>query len=275
MTGLYQDLDKDEALFLSNSPADKHLYLNLISDLLSSAPLKFNALFPRFEGMTLEVNALVSPTKTTPLFTYTPAQSSSDIPARLQVNLENMRQHPLYEVEAKTFFYGIPGIHLLTASEALRSSSDPSPFTPSDVPAFTLGWGLYVAGLAREHELYRSQYGELGSLIIENRSAAILVADLRLNQKTWNNEQAMTFLQREGFMTTKEASSIVALTHSLPVSQTSAFAGLLTFKALRAKAQQQPGKTFNLAEFHQQILLTGPLPLPFVEEEISAWLSKK
>lgn len=277
---LYHALTTNEALYLGNSDADKHLYLNLISDLLGSAPSVFHKVLAVDTGTPIEVRAFPPSTDSEAQFVYVPANLvpanlSTKTPSILQINLENMQKHPLYEVEAKTYMHGIPGIHLVSTSRSSDSPLDTAVFTATDVPAYTLGWGLYIASLAREYDLYQSRYGELGSLILENRYAAILIVDLRLHQKTWTDQEASHFLQKEGYMSLNEANSIIDRSRLLPISQTSAFAGLLAFKQFRKEAQQRLGSRFDLVRFHRQLLSTGPLPFEFVEQELVAWLDKQ
>ena len=76
-------------------------------------------------------------------------------------------------------------------------------------------------------------------------------------------------------MSLNEANSIIDRSRLLPISQTSAFAGLLAFKQFRKEAQQRLGSRFDLVRFHRQLLSTGPLPFEFVEQELVAWLDKQ
>ena len=164
-----------------------------------------------------------------------------------------------------------------TTTDSTSTTSDQSTtsasFSLSDVPAFTLGWGLYTANLARAHGLYQSRYGELGSLMIENRQAAILISDINLNQKTWTDTQALEYLQDKGYQTLQEARSVVAKSHQNPGAQTSALSGFLALKTLRSTSEKRLGKKFNLLKFHQQILSSGPLPIYLIEANIALWLN--
>jgi len=263
-------LTQDEALFLDDSPEDKHLYLNLVSDLITTAPDKFAEIIAPGENAPIEVHAAPDDSSTNELFTYQTTHQSPSTTSVVSINLQNMNKLPLYEAEANSFIYGIPGMHQLTSAQLIAQNN--SGFTLYDLPAFTLGWGLYTAQLARDHNLYRSHYGELGSLIIENRYAARLIADIRINRRSWGDEQAKVFLQEAGFETAEGARWIINTARQSPGVHTSALSGLLTFTSLRSKLEAQLGKKFSLRKFHQQILASGPLPLWLVEEEMSSWL---
>lgn len=270
---LLSDLSRDKGLFLDDSPADKHLYLNLISDLIETASAKFTGIIAPPLDAPMEVRALAQVSAGTSKFTYRPAQITTGKSSILLVDLQNMQKLPLYEAEAKSFMYGIPGMHLLNTLILKDQSSSSAKFSLSDVPAFALGWGLYTANLAREYGLYQSRYGELGSLIIENRQASILISDINLNQKTWTDTQALEFLQETGYQTLQEAASVVARAHQNPGAQTSALAGFLAFRTLRSKSETRLGKKFSLLKFHRQILSSGPLPIYLIKENIEIWLN--
>ena len=107
---LLATLSNDQALFLSDSNEDKHLYLNLISDLVSAAPSTFADYILNVENKPIEVRASFDQGSTPAQFAYHPAQQSSAPTAVLKVNLNDMSKLPLYEAEAKSFIYGIPGI---------------------------------------------------------------------------------------------------------------------------------------------------------------------
>jgi hypothetical protein len=50
-----------------------------------------------------------------------------------------MSKLPLYEAEAKSFIYGIPGMHQLTSTQTIGEND--SVFSVDELPAFTIGLG--------------------------------------------------------------------------------------------------------------------------------------
>ncbi|MDC1479152.1 DUF885 domain-containing protein [Pseudomonadales bacterium] len=267
---LLATLSNDQALFLSDSNEDKHLYLNLISDLVSAAPSTFADYILNVENKPIEVRASFDQGSTPAQFAYHPAQQSSAPTAVLKVNLNDMSKLPLYEAEAKSFIYGIPGMHQLSSARTI--GEDDSVFSVDDLPAFTIGWGLYTAKLARDYDLYRSPYGKLGSLMLESRYAARLIVDIKLNQNLLSDEQALVFLKEQGFETAESAHLAISTSRQSPGKQTSAISGLLAFMSLRSRSETKLGDRFNARQFHQQILSRSPLPLWLLEEELNEWL---
>lgn len=49
--------------------------------------------------------------------------------------------------------------------------------------------------------------------------------------------------------------------------------GQLKIRSLRTKAEQALGDKFNIAQFHNQILDSGSLPLDVLEKKIDQWIA--
>jgi uncharacterized protein (DUF885 family) len=48
--------------------------------------------------------------------------------------------------------------------------------------------------------------------------------------------------------------------------------GMLKINELRAKAEAELGDKFDIREFHDEVLLTGSMPLPVLEQKINRWV---
>lgn len=49
--------------------------------------------------------------------------------------------------------------------------------------------------------------------------------------------------------------------------------GAIKIQELRKKYQKSMGNKFNLADFHDQLLKDGPMPLGILEKKMDAWAS--
>ena len=49
--------------------------------------------------------------------------------------------------------------------------------------------------------------------------------------------------------------------------------GQLTIQRLRTKAEQELGARFDVRAFHAQVLNSGALPMPVLEEKIASWIA--
>jgi uncharacterized protein (DUF885 family) len=51
--------------------------------------------------------------------------------------------------------------------------------------------------------------------------------------------------------------------------------GQLKILELRARAEKALGSRFDIREFHDQVLMTGALPLTVLESKIDSWIKSK
>jgi uncharacterized protein (DUF885 family) len=51
--------------------------------------------------------------------------------------------------------------------------------------------------------------------------------------------------------------------------------GQLKILELRARAEKALGPRFDIRGFHEQVLMTGALPLPVLEQKIDDWIASK
>ena len=50
--------------------------------------------------------------------------------------------------------------------------------------------------------------------------------------------------------------------------------GQLTISRLRSKAQTALGARFDVRDFHDQVLMTGALPITVLEAKIEGWIAR-
>lgn len=50
---------------------------------------------------------------------------------------------------------------------------------------------------------------------------------------------------------------------------------MLKINALRNQAEEALGPDFDIREFHDEVLLTGSMPLPVLERKIKRWIKDK
>jgi uncharacterized protein (DUF885 family) len=50
---------------------------------------------------------------------------------------------------------------------------------------------------------------------------------------------------------------------------------MIRINKLRDKARAELGDKFDIREFHDEILLTGSMPLPVLERKINQWIAAK
>jgi uncharacterized protein (DUF885 family) len=137
--------------------------------------------------------------------------------------------------------------------------------------AFTQGWGLYAASLGETLGLYGDESAKLDAAAAEMRCAVGLVVDPGLHAKGWTRGQALDYLRMHLGIDDLDARSLIDGYAASPAAAL-ACVGAMRFRALRAQAQQRFGGSFELREFHSQILQGGAMPLDILEAKMKGWM---
>jgi uncharacterized protein (DUF885 family) len=121
--------------------------------------------------------------------------------------------------------------------------------------------------------LFKDPYQRFGTLSDEMLRAMRLVVDTGLHSKGWTREQAIDYMLANSDMGKTDATAEVERYIAIPSQALAYKIGALTIQRLKAKAQKELGKTFDVREFHNQVLNTGALPLAVLEKKIDDWIA--
>ena len=189
------------------------------------------------------------------------------------VNTSHLDQRPLYELPALTVHESVPGHHLQIAlSQELgglpyfRRNTSPT--------AFVEGWGLYSEFLGEEMGIYRDPYERFGRHSYEMWRACRLVADTGIHWLGWDIEQARRCFTENSALAPHNIQTELERYISWPGQALAYKVGELRFRQLRREAEQALGERFNVRQFHDTLLLGGPLPLDVVEVRVREWIKK-
>jgi uncharacterized protein (DUF885 family) len=160
----------------------------------------------------------------------------------------------------------VPGHHFQIALE-LENEANPR-FRQiralGGISALSEGWGLYAERLAAESGWYQNDLeGQLGQLDAALFRARRLVVDTGLHAKRWTRQQAIDF----GI----EASEIERYV-VFPGQACAYMLGQLKIVELRDKAQRLLGSRFSPKAFHNEVLMTGTVPLSILERRVDAYI---
>ena len=194
-------------------------------------------------------------------------------PGIYYANLYDMGAMPKTDIEALAFHEGVPGHHLQRAlTTELTEIPDFQRYL--SFTAFTEGWGLYSEYLAKEMGFYTDPYSEFGRLAMELWRAARLVVDPGLHHKRWSREQAIDFLVTNTPNARSDCVKAIERYIAMPGQATAYMIGKIRILELREAAREALGDRFDIREFHDTVLSSGPIPLDVLEQRVSELVTR-
>ena len=257
--------------FYATSPEGLLKEASFIAKKMDAQLPKFFKTLPRTPYGVIEVPANIAPKYTTGRYS---GPSRDDQPGNYWVNTYRLDRRPLYVLEALTLHEAVPGHHL-QGSIAREMENVPKFRNNTYISAFGEGWGLYSEYLGIEAGFYQSPYSDFGRLTYEMWRACRLVVDTGMHAKGWSREQAMDFLASNTALSLHNVKTEIDRYISWPGQALSYKMGELTIKRLRKMAEAQLGESFDLRDFHDQILKNGSMPLSMLEEIITDYVQAR
>ncbi|MDN3655413.1 DUF885 domain-containing protein [Ferruginibacter paludis] len=137
--------------------------------------------------------------------------------------------------------------------------------------AYGEGYALYCESLGKELGLYTDPYQHMGALGDEIHRAIRLVIDVAMHTGKMSREQAIQYMTANEAISTEGATAEIERYMAYPGQALSYKTGALKISALRAKYASQLGEKFKLANFHDELLKDGCLPLDLLEKKMDNW----
>ena len=186
-----------------------------------------------------------------------------DLPSRTTPGIETLYLHE-----------GAPGHHF-QISLAQENEALPSFMRFGGNTAFVEGWALYAETLWDELGMETDPYQRYGGLDDEMLRAMRLVVDSGIHAKGWTRDQAIQYMLENSAMGRTDATAEVERYIAIPGQALAYKLGQLKILELRARAEKALGSRFDIREFHEQVLMTGALPLSILEQKIDRWIASK
>ena len=272
--------DGDLHAFFEHIRTGKQFYYSRPSDLLDrfrsildQVWLGMPRLFNRRPKAPFEVRALPSlgETRGTGYYALGPADGSG--PGVLYFNMSMLNTRPIPTLETLTLHEGVPGHHF-QGSLAQENTQLPDMLRfGGDFTAYVEGWGLYSESLGRELGLFTDPYQWFGHLDFEMLRAVRLVVDTGLHARRWSRKRAIAFMTDNTSMAARDIAVEIDRYIADPGQATAYKVGELRLQALRRRASERLGARFDIRHFHDQVLMTGALPLDILEARIDAWIA--
>lgn len=141
--------------------------------------------------------------------------------------------------------------------------------------AYGEGWALYAESLGPELGLYTDPYQKLGSLSDEMLRAVRLVIDTGIHTGKLTRQEAIDYFLSNVAYDDLGAQAEVERYMSMPGQALSYKVGAMKIRELRTKYEKELGENFSLAEFHDEVLSQGCLPLGILERKLKAFYDAK
>ena len=136
------------------------------------------------------------------------------------------------------------------------------------------GWATYVESLAYG---YSSPFLAIDQDIMDflclNRSISLClysILDLGIHYQGWNMDTTDDTLAVFGITDQETCQEIFQYIIENPANYLKYYLGYLNFISLKDTVQTETGSSFNLKEFHKNLLDIGPAPFPVVEKYLLA-----
>ena len=195
-------------------------------------------------------------------------------PGTYYVNLYNLNDMSKNELEALAYHEGLPGHHLQLSIQT-QLGDLPAFRRFGGVTAYSEGWGLYTEELGKDMGFYTDPYSDFGRLGMELWRAGRLVVDTGIHHKRWSREQAMAWLAENTPNPPGDIEKAIERYIVYPGQATAYMIGKLKIMELREKARAELGTKFDIREFHDTILTSGPVPLSIMEENVGQWIAAR
>ena len=205
---------------------------------------------------------------------YNPGSQDGTRPGIFYTPIPDATKYNVLSDEALFLHEAIPGHHY---QFSLQQENDKLPNFRKILwySSYGEGWALYTESLGKELGLYTDPYQYFGMLSMEMHRAIRLVVDPGMHVMGWSREKAIQYSLDHEAESEASITSEIERYMAIPGQALSYKIGQLKIRALRATAEKTLGDKFNIAEFHNEILNGGCIPLNLLEAKINAWMESE
>ncbi|XP_013399066.1 uncharacterized protein LOC106165408 [Lingula anatina] len=274
--------------FVNSLKTDPRFFYNTSDELLAEYNVITRELIPQhlpkvFKDIPVIPFEIRAMTNDGPLGQYYDPGQNNSRPGVFEVNLYNPKTKLTVEMVALSLHEVEPGHHYQASVQITEHLPDyrknleyskyyAIPFNFPFQTAYSEGWALYAEALGEEMGVYRNNYELFGRYSSEIFRACRLVADTGLHYFNWTRERAIELFENYTANSLDGIKIEVDRYITWPGQACAYKIGELKIKDLRKKASDALGSNFDLKEFHNRILKTGPVPLSILETVIDRYI---
>ena len=274
--GSFQDFCyflRTDPQFFYKDPTDLlHAYM-VISKSIDPNLLKLFGTLPRTPYGVRPIPDTSAPSATTAYYQQ-PANDGSRA-GYFFVNLYRPDSRPKWEMETLTSHEAVPGHHLQIALQIEQGADLPMIRRMAEFTAYVEGWALYSESLGYELGLYTDPYQKFGQLTYDMWRAVRLVVDTGIHSMGWTRQQAIDYFAANAPKAHLDIENEIDRYISWPGQALAYKIGQRKIMEMRDLARQRLGERFDIRQFHDLILGTGPVPLYMLQRNVETWIATK
>nr|WP_315223787.1 DUF885 domain-containing protein [uncultured Flavobacterium sp.] len=233
-----------------------------------------NKLFNKIPTGNFEIKRVESFRESTASHQYYPGSDDGRRPGIFYVPIPDATKYNTLTDEDTFLHEAVPGHHFQISLQHQNDSI--SSFREQLLySAYSEGWALYAESLGEELGLYSDPYQYFGMLSAEMHRAIRLVVDTGIHSQGWTREQAIQYSLQHEAATEEKIASEIERYMARPGQALSYKIGQLKIQEFLLMSKNQLGEKFNIAQFHDQILNSGSIPLTILENKIIRWIENE
>ncbi|QSB28779.1 DUF885 family protein [Flavobacterium sp. CLA17] len=231
-------------------------------------------LFDKIPKGNFEIKRVESFRESTASHQYYPGSEDGTRPGIFYVPIPDASQYNILSDEDTFLHEAVPGHHFQISLQQENDSI--SNFRKQLLySAYSEGWALYAESLGQELGIYSDPYQYFGMLSAEMHRAIRLVVDTGIHSQRWTRERAIQYSLDHEAATEGKIAAEIERYMARPGQALSYKIGQLKIMELRNRAEKQLAEKFNIAQFHDQILNSGSIPLSILEDKIIRWIENQ
>ena len=195
-------------------------------------------------------------------------------PGIFYVNTFDLPTRKTWDSEDLFLHEAIPGHHFQIAIQQELSGIPKFRRFGGDT-AYVEGWALYTETMGKELGVFTDPYMYFGGLQGELWRAIRLVVDTGLHDNGWSRDKVIKYMRDNSAVSETDAIAEAERYMAIPGQALAYKVGELKITELRARASKALGKSFDIREFHDQILKDGSLPMSVLDAKIDRWIASK
>ncbi|MEO1034287.1 MAG: DUF885 domain-containing protein [Pseudomonadota bacterium] len=137
------------------------------------------------------------------------------------------------------------------------------------------GWAMYCETLGAEMEIYKTPHDHYGRLLGEIWRSVRLVVDTGIHTKGWSRDKAIQYTGDRVAIPKDTLEAEIDRYIALPGQALAYQPGNLKFRELRKRAEDRLQDRFDIRQFHNQLIATGPVTLPILDDLIEHWIGQQ